>query len=55
MPVLGIASNVSYTYMKMGLPYVAKDCEVVGLLDSGHYMNEEAPEKVIDTVTDFLQ
>ncbi|RKR84084.1 pimeloyl-ACP methyl ester carboxylesterase [Mucilaginibacter gracilis] len=54
MPVLGIASNVSYTYMKMGLPYVAKDCEVVGLLDSGHYMNEEAPEKVIDTVTDFL-
>jgi pimeloyl-ACP methyl ester carboxylesterase len=55
MPVLGIASHVSYTYMKMGLPYVAKDCEVVGLLDSGHYMNEEAPENVINTVMDFLQ
>jgi len=45
MPVLGIGSNVSYNYMKMGLPYVAKDCTVIGLLDSGHYMNEEKPQK----------
>lgn len=55
MPVLGIASNVSYNYMKMGLPYVARACEVIGLLDSGHYMNEEKPEKVIEAVFGFLE
>ena len=55
MPVLGIASNVSYNYMKMGLPYVASDCKVVGILDSGHYMNEEKPEKVLEAITAFLK
>lgn len=55
MPVLGIASNVSYNYMKMGLPYVAVDCDVVGLLDSGHYMNEEKPEDILKTVLSFLK
>jgi pimeloyl-ACP methyl ester carboxylesterase len=54
MPVLGIGSNVSYNYMKMGLPYAAKDCQVVGLLDTGHYMNEENPEKVLEAVLGFL-
>ena len=55
LPVLGIASNVSYNYMKMGLPYVAADCSVIGLVDSGHYMNEESPEQVLAAVIDFLQ
>jgi len=55
LPVLGIGSNVSYNYMKMGLPYVAADCNVVGLLDSGHYMNEESPQQVLAAVIDFLQ
>jgi len=41
MPVFGIAGNRSFNYMKTGLPYVAKDCNVVGLSESGHYMNEE--------------
>jgi pimeloyl-ACP methyl ester carboxylesterase len=54
MPVLGIGSNVSYNFIKMGLPYVAKDCTVVGLLESGHYMNEEQPEKVLEAVIPFL-
>ena len=54
MPVLGIGSNVSYNYIKMGLPYVAKDCKVIGLLDSGHYMNEEQPEKVLEAILPFL-
>ncbi|MEJ7559629.1 MAG: alpha/beta hydrolase [Pedobacter sp.] len=54
MPVLGIGSNVSYNFMKMGLPYVAKDCTVIGLLESGHYMNEEQPEKVLEAVIAFL-
>ncbi|TFF34144.1 alpha/beta fold hydrolase [Mucilaginibacter psychrotolerans] len=53
-PVLGIGSNVSYNFMKMGLPYVAKDCNVIGLLDSGHYMNEEKPEKVLEVILPFL-
>ena len=55
MPVLGIGSNVSYNYMKMGLPYVAKDCEVTGISDSGHYMIEEAPAKVLELVLSFLE
>jgi pimeloyl-ACP methyl ester carboxylesterase len=54
MPVLGIGSNVSYNFMKMGLPYAAKDCHVVGLLDSGHYMNEEKPEDVLEAILTFL-
>jgi pimeloyl-ACP methyl ester carboxylesterase len=54
MPVLGIGSNVSYNFMKMGLPYVAKDCNIIGLLDSGHYMNEEKPEKVLEAILPFL-
>jgi len=55
LPVLGIASNVSYNYMKMGLPYVAADCNVIGLLDSGHYMNEESPQQILAVVIDFLK
>lgn len=54
MSVLGIASYVSYNYMKMGLPYVAKNVEVIGILDSGHYMFEEQPEKVLAAVFKFL-
>jgi pimeloyl-ACP methyl ester carboxylesterase len=54
MPVLGIGSYVSYNYMKMGLPYVAKDVKVIGLLDSGHYMFEEQPQQVLDAVFKFL-
>jgi pimeloyl-ACP methyl ester carboxylesterase len=54
MPVLGIGSNVSYNFIKMGLPYVAKNCTVIGLLDSGHYMNEEQPEKVLEAIIPFL-
>lgn len=54
MPVLGIGSNVSYNFMKMGLPYVAKNCQVIGLPDSGHYMNEEQPEQVMAAILPFL-
>jgi pimeloyl-ACP methyl ester carboxylesterase len=54
MPVLGIGSNVSYNYMKMGLPQIAPDCQVIGLLNSGHYMNEESPEAVLKAVLSFL-
>ncbi len=55
MPVLGIGSYISYNYMKMGLPYIAKDLSVVGILDSGHYMNEEKPETMIEMVLNFLK
>jgi len=55
MPVLGIGSYISYSYMKMGLPYVAKDVNVVGILTSGHYLYEEQPEQVLDAVLSFLK
>jgi pimeloyl-ACP methyl ester carboxylesterase len=54
MPVLGIGSYISYNYMKMGLPYVANDLQLVGILDSGHYMFEEQPDRVLDAVLGFL-
>ncbi|MEO5911767.1 MAG: alpha/beta hydrolase [Pelobium sp.] len=54
MPVLGIGSYISYNYMKMGLPYVAKDVKVTGILDSGHYLFEEKPEEVVKEVLAFL-
>ncbi|MDQ1141837.1 MAG: alpha/beta hydrolase [Chryseobacterium sp.] len=54
MPVLGIGSYVSYNYMKMGLPYVSSNVEIIGIPDSGHYMFEEQPEKVLGAVLDFL-
>ncbi len=55
MPVLGIGSYVSYNFIKMGLPYVAQNPTVIGILDSGHYMYEEKPEQVLEAIFDFLQ
>jgi pimeloyl-ACP methyl ester carboxylesterase len=52
--ILGICSYISYNYMKMGLPYVANDLQLVGILDSGHYMFEEQPDRVLDAVLGFL-
>lgn len=54
MPVLGIGSYVSFNYMKMGLPHVATDLQLVGLVDSGHYLFEEQPTQVLDAVLSFL-
>ena len=55
MSVLGIGSHVSYGYLKMSLPYVADNVEVVGILDSGHYMFEEKPAQVLEAVLGFLK
>jgi pimeloyl-ACP methyl ester carboxylesterase len=54
MPVLGIGSNVGYNFTKIGLPYVAKNHKIVGILNSGHYMIEEKPEEVLDAMERFL-
>ncbi|WP_170827322.1 hypothetical protein [Arcticibacter eurypsychrophilus] len=54
MPVLGIGSYVSYNFMKMGMPCAAQDVEVIGILDSEHYLYEEQPEQVVDAVVSFL-
>ena len=54
MPVLGIGSHVSYSYLQMSLPYVAEHVQVVGILDSGHYMFEEKPAEVLAAVRGFL-
>nr|WP_262905278.1 alpha/beta hydrolase [Hymenobacter nitidus] len=55
MPVLGIGSHVSYSYLQMSLPYMAENVEVVGILDSGHYMFEEKPAQVLKAVLGFLR
>ncbi|MBC8082500.1 MAG: alpha/beta hydrolase [Hymenobacter sp.] len=54
VPVLGIGSHVSFNYLQMSLPYVAKDPQIIGILDSGHYMFEEKPQTVLDAVLSFL-
>jgi pimeloyl-ACP methyl ester carboxylesterase len=55
MPVLGIGSYTSYNYMKMGLPYVAQNVMITGILNSGHYMFEEKPGEVLQAVLPFLE
>jgi len=55
MPVLGIGSYVAYENLKQGLPAIAPHAQVIGLLDSGHYMFEEKPELVLAAVLDFLK
>jgi pimeloyl-ACP methyl ester carboxylesterase len=55
LPVLGIGSCVSYENMKMSLPGLAPSAEIIGILDSGHYMFEEKPEAVLAAVRSFLQ
>jgi pimeloyl-ACP methyl ester carboxylesterase len=55
MPVLGIGSYVSYENLKQSLPAIAPNAQVIGLLESGHYMFEEKPDQVIAAVLGFLQ
>ncbi|MFD2937367.1 alpha/beta fold hydrolase [Spirosoma flavum] len=55
MPVLGIGSYVSYQYLQMSLPYMAEQVQVIGILDSGHYLFEEKPDRVLEAVYDFLR
>jgi pimeloyl-ACP methyl ester carboxylesterase len=54
MPVLGIGSYISYNYMSYGLPFVATDLKMAGILDSGHYLFEEKPDEVLDIIFPFL-
>ncbi|KAA0128432.1 alpha/beta hydrolase [Chryseobacterium sp. SN22] len=54
MPVLGIASNVSYRFYQYALPSTAEQYELVHLADTGHYMFEENPEDVLKVVLDYL-
>jgi pimeloyl-ACP methyl ester carboxylesterase len=54
MPVLGIGSYIAYNSMKMSLPNFTKNCQIVEISNSGHYMNEEKPDEVLKIVSDFL-
>jgi pimeloyl-ACP methyl ester carboxylesterase/nucleoside-diphosphate-sugar epimerase len=54
LPVLGIGSCVSFENMKMSLPPIAPAAQVIGILDSGHYLYEEQPEQVVEAVLSFL-
>lgn len=55
LPVLGIASYVAYATLQMGVPAMSTDARVVGLLESGHYLFEENPERVLEEVLRFLK
>ena len=55
MPVLGIGSRVSFETMQMSLPAIAPASQVIGILDSGHYMFEEKPIEVLAAVLGFLK
>jgi pimeloyl-ACP methyl ester carboxylesterase len=54
MPVLGIASNVSYGFYQYALPTLAAQHQLVCLVDTGHYMFEENPEEVNNSIIAFI-
>ncbi|MCC8410767.1 alpha/beta hydrolase [Mucilaginibacter sp. UR6-1] len=54
MPVLGIASNVSYGFYQYALPMIADDYTIVHLKGTGHYMFEENPEAVYEAVLEHI-
>lgn len=55
MPLLGLASNVSFGYYQYALPVIANQYKLSHLENTGHYMFEENPDAVIDAITDFLK
>ncbi len=55
MPVLGIASNVSYGFYQYALPMLAAQYQLVHLADTGHYMFEENPEAVSEAIIGFIK
>ncbi len=55
MPVLGLASNVSHGYYQFALPMIADDYQLIHLDDTGHYMFEENPEVVIESVINHIK
>jgi len=54
MPVLGLASNVSYGYYQYALPAIAERFKLIHLEDTGHYMFEENPAGVIKAINEHL-
>jgi len=54
MPVLGIGSYVAYDNLQMTLPMLADNTQIIGILDSGHYLFEEKPAPVLEAVLRFL-
>lgn len=50
MPVLGIASNVSYGYYQYSLPLMAENYKLVHLPLTGHYIFEENPQEVSEII-----
>ncbi len=54
IPVLGIASNVSYAFYQHAMPQAAENYKLIHLQDTGHYMFEENPEEVTEAVKNFL-
>jgi pimeloyl-ACP methyl ester carboxylesterase len=54
MPVLGIGSYVAYENLQMTLPMLAENTQVIGILDSGHYLFEEKPAPVLEAILGFL-
>lgn len=55
LPVLGIGSYVAHETLKMGIPAMTTNGQVIGLPNSGHYMFEEKPDLVLEAVLTFLQ
>lgn len=41
--------------MNYGLPLVAENVEIISIPDSGHYLFEEQPEKVLAVILPFLK
>ncbi|MEH3114596.1 alpha/beta hydrolase [Pedobacter terrae] len=55
MPVLGIASNVSSGFYQYALPTIAENYQLVNLDNTGHFMFEENPAGVYETIMTYLK
>lgn len=55
MPVLGIASNVSYGFYQYTLPTIAENYQLLNLENTGHYMFEENSTGVCEAILKYLK
>nr|WP_249665326.1 alpha/beta hydrolase [Mucilaginibacter sp. Bleaf8] len=54
MPILGMASHVSYGYYQYALPTIAEQYQLLHLENTGHYIFEENPAAVINAMLEHL-
>lgn len=55
IPTLGIASPAGYQLLKLSLPAYITNFDLKMIENSGHFIQEEKPEKTVRAIIDFLE